>query len=68
MSAALKDAGVSGVLVVLALFLAAGADPFTVTAADARVWLAAGLAAIIRTTITYLDPAQTAYGRTDTGP
>jgi hypothetical protein len=61
--AALRDALITGAIVVLSAFLAAGADLFAVTWDDARLYLAAGLAAVIRTALTALDPKQTAYGR-----
>jgi hypothetical protein len=61
--AAIRDALVTGLIVVLGMFLAAGADLFSVTWDDARLYLAAGLAAVIRTVLTALDPKQTAYGR-----
>lgn len=65
--AAIRDALVTGLVVVLAMFLAQGADVFALTADDGRAFLAAGLAAIIRTILTALDPAQTAYGRGSNG-
>jgi hypothetical protein len=61
--AALRDALITGAVVVLSAFVAAGADLFSVTWDDARLYLAAGLAAVIRTTLTALDPKQTAYGK-----
>ena len=61
--AALRDALITGGVVVLSAFLAAGADLFSVTWDDARLYLAAGLAAVIRTALTALDPKQTAYGK-----
>lgn len=61
--AAIRDALVTGLIVILGMFLAAGADLFSVTWDDARLYLAAGLAAVIRTVLTALDPKQTAYGR-----
>jgi hypothetical protein len=60
---ALRDALVTGGVVILSAFLAAGADLFAVTWDDARLYLAAGLAAVIRTALTALDPKQTSYGK-----
>lgn len=48
---------------VLALFLADGADLFSVDAGDLRTWLAAGLASILPLIITWLDPSDTRFGR-----
>lgn len=59
----IRDALVTGLVVVLSMFLADGADIFAVTVDDGRLYLAAGLAAVIRTSLTWLDPKQTAYGR-----
>ena len=61
--AALRDALITGAVVILSAFVAAGADLFSVTWDDARLYLAAGLAAVIRTALTALDPKQTAYGK-----
>lgn len=61
--AALRDALITGGVVILSAFVAAGADLFSVTWDDARLYLAAGLAAVIRTALTALDPKQTAYGK-----
>ena len=61
--AAIRDAMVTGVIVVATMFLADGADVFAITWDDGRIYLAAGLAAVIRTAITWADPKQTAYGR-----
>lgn len=65
--AAVKDAAVTGAMVVLSMFLADGADIFALTWQDGRLYLAAALAAVLRTTLTWLDPRQTAYGRGSDG-
>lgn len=49
--------------VVLAMFLADGADVFAVSFGDLRTWLAAGIAAVLPPLIRWLDPADHAYGR-----
>lgn len=51
------------VAVVLAMFLAEGADVFAVSVGDLRTWLAAGLAAVLPPLIRWLDPSDTAFGR-----
>lgn len=51
------------VATVLALFLADGADAFSISIADLRTWLAAGIAAVLPPLIRYLNPADTAFGR-----
>lgn len=48
--------------VVLGLFLADGADVFSVDATDLRTWLAAGVASVLPLVITALDPADTRFG------
>lgn len=48
--------------VVLGLFLADGADLFSVEAADLRTWLAAGLASVLPLVITALDPTDKRWG------
>lgn len=48
--------------VVLGLFLASGADVFSVSVTDLKAWLAAGLAAVLPVIITALDPSDTRYG------
>jgi hypothetical protein len=50
------------VVTVLTLFLADGADLFSVSADDLRVWLAAGLAPVISIAINYLNPRDYRYG------
>jgi uncharacterized protein YllA (UPF0747 family) len=49
--------------VVLGLFLADGADVFSVDMQDLRTWLAAGLAAVLPMIITVLDPTDHRFGR-----
>lgn len=49
---------------VLALFLADGADVFAVDASDLRLWLAAGIAAVLPVAIRALNPNDGAYGIT----
>lgn len=49
--------------VVLGLFLASGADVFSVSPADLRSWLAAGLGAVLPVVISALDPSDPRYGR-----
>ena len=49
--------------VVLALFLADGADVFAVTATDLRTWLAGGLGAAGAVALKALDPNETDFGR-----
>lgn len=49
--------------VVLALFLADGADVFAVDATDLRAWLAAGLASCIAVALKALDSTEPEYGR-----
>lgn len=60
---AIRDALVTGLIVIASMFLAQGADLFSLTWDDGRAFLAAGLAAVIRTALTWADPKQTAYGR-----
>lgn len=49
---------------VLAMFLADGADVASVSLADLRTWLAAGIAAVLPLIITALDPNDERWGRT----
>jgi len=44
------------------MFLADGADVFSVDATDLRTWLAAGLAATLPLLVTALDPSDTRFG------
>lgn len=48
---------------VLALFLADGADVFSVDATDLQAWLAAGIAAVLPVVISALDKNDSRYGR-----
>jgi len=48
---------------ILSLFLADGGDVFSVDMSDLRVYLAAGVAAILPLVITWLDPSDTRFGR-----
>lgn len=52
--------------VVLAMFLADGADVFSVSAGDIRTWIAVGIASVLPPLIRWLDPSDTAYGRGST--
>lgn len=49
--------------VVLGMFLADGADVFSVDASDLRTWLAAGMASVVPLVITALDPSDQRFGR-----
>lgn len=49
--------------VVLGMFLADGADLFSVDATDLRTWLAAGVASVVPLLITALDPKDHRFGR-----
>ena len=48
---------------ILSLFLADGGDVFSVDRSDLRVYLAAGVAAVLPLVITWLDPSDTRFGR-----
>ena len=48
--------------VVLGLFLADGADVFSVEMSDIKTWLAAGLASVLPLIITALDPTDHRFG------
>jgi len=48
---------------VLALFLVDGADVFGVNWSDLRMYLAAGVAAVLPLAITYFDPTDTRWGK-----
>lgn len=50
---------------VMSLFLANGGDVFSVDWADLRTYLAAGIASVLPLVITWLDPTDTRFGRTD---
>ena len=47
---------------VLALFLADGADVFSISVDDGKLWLAAGVAAVVPLVINYLNPRDSRYG------
>jgi len=48
---------------ILAMFLADGGDVFAVDMGDLRVYLAAGVAAVLPLVITWLDPSDSRFGR-----
>lgn len=50
---------------VLSLFLADGGDVFSVDWADLRTYLAAGVASVLPLIITWLDPNDPRFGRTN---
>lgn len=50
---------------VMSLFLANGGDVFSVDWADLRTYVAAGIASVLPLVITWLDPTDTRFGRTD---
>lgn len=50
------------VSVVIGMFLADGADVFSVDATDLRTWFAAGLAATLPLIVTALDPTDPRFG------
>lgn len=49
---------------ILSLFLADGADVAGVGLDEVRTWIAAGVASILPLIITWLDPADSRFGRT----
>lgn len=51
------------VAVVLGLFLADGADVFSVSATDLKTWLAAGLASVLPLVVTVLNPGDSRFGK-----
>ena len=51
------------VAVVIVLFLADGADVFSVDANDLKSWLASGLAATLPLIVTALDPTDNRFGK-----
>jgi len=59
----LKSWGKVFMSTVLALFLVDGADVFGVNWSDLRMYLAAGVAAVLPLAITYLDPTDTRWGK-----
>lgn len=62
-SAAIKSYVKVFVAVVLGMFLADGADLFSVDAQDLRTWLAAGFASVLPLLITALDPSDNRFGK-----
>jgi hypothetical protein len=50
---------------VLSLFLVDGGDVFSVDWTDVRTYVAAGVASVLPLIITWLDPTDTRFGRTD---
>jgi len=59
---ALKSYVKTFVTVVLGLFLADGADVFSVDATDLRTWLATAIASVLPLIITALDKTDTRFG------
>lgn len=51
------------VAIIIAMFIADGADVFAVDATDIRTWIAAGFAAVLPALVRYLNPADPAFGR-----
>lgn len=49
--------------IVLAMFIADGADVFAVDATDLRTWVAAGLGSTLPAIVRWLNPADDAFGR-----
>ena len=49
--------------VILSMFLADGADVFSVDAQDLRTWVAAGFASVLPVIINALDSSDPRYGR-----
>ena len=49
--------------VVLGLFLADGADVFSVSVTELKTWLAAGVASVLPLIITVLNPSDKRFGR-----
>lgn len=48
---------------VLALFLADGADVFSVDVTELKTWLALGVASVLPLVITAIDPKDTRFGK-----
>lgn len=63
LSAALKSYVKVFIAVVLGMFLADGADLFSVDMQDLRTWLAAGFASVLPLLITALDPSDPRFGK-----
>jgi hypothetical protein len=59
---AVRSYVVSFATVILGLFIADGADVFSVSADDLRTWLAAGLAAVLPVIVTALNKSDPRYG------
>lgn len=51
------------VSIVLAMFIADGADVFAVDLTELRTWVAAGLASVLPLVVRWLNPADSAFGR-----
>ncbi len=51
------------VAIVVAMFIADGADVFAVDATDLRAFLAAGFAATLPAVVRYLNPSDVEFGR-----
>lgn len=51
------------VAVVLGLFLADGADVFSVSVTELQTWLAAGLASVLPLVVTALNPNDARFGK-----
>lgn len=49
-------------VVIIAFFIADGADVFAVSADDLKTWLAGALAAVLPTVVNYLNPRYERYG------
>lgn len=58
----LKSYGKVFLATLLSLFLADGANLFSINASDAKLWLAAGFAAVLPPAITALDPTDHRWG------
>ncbi len=50
------------VAIIVAMFIADGADIFAVDANDLRAWLAAGFAAVLPLIVRFLNPDDTQFG------
>ena len=59
---AVRSYVVSFITVILGLFIADGADVFSVSSTDLKTWLAAGLAAVLPVIVTALNPNDPRYG------
>jgi len=63
MNAAIKSWGKVWLATVLGMFLADGADIFSIDKGDVRLYLAAGASAVVPLIITYLDKNDVRFGR-----